>query len=94
VTAIISYVVPAELLSGADAEAVLLSSGAAKRRGEPRRSRFAPTELAELLHTVGFNAVEQFGPAEYERLYFRERADGLVAPSFERLIVSQTRVAG
>lgn len=93
-TIALSYVVPDSFLSGPDARAVSLSAAAAARRGEPWRSRYAPGGLEHRIRTLGYTAVEHFGPRQYRASFFAERSDGLPTPSFERVLVCSDPARG
>lgn len=45
--------------------------------GEPWRTFFHPTDLANQLRRLGFNRVQDLTPAEANRRYLNERADGM-----------------
>ena len=45
--------------------------------GEPWKTFLDPAELSKMLHDDGFSAVEDFGPAELNRMYFSGRNDKL-----------------
>jgi methyltransferase (TIGR00027 family) len=45
--------------------------------GEPFKTFFDPTKLAERLRQLGFSAVEDLGAEEINARYFKNRADGL-----------------
>lgn len=47
------------------------------RAGEPFRLFFDPTDLARLLHSLGFGEIEDLSGPEINARYFRDRADGL-----------------
>jgi hypothetical protein len=48
--------------------------------------------LDRLLKSVGFNEVEDLGPAEIDKRYFNNRADGLrVTPGSVHLVSAQVR---
>jgi hypothetical protein len=54
--------------------------------GEPWHSFFEPDSLIEDLKAVGFTQVENFGPAEINERFFRNRADTLMVGGFGRLM--------
>jgi methyltransferase (TIGR00027 family) len=54
--------------------------------GTPFETFFAPEEIEALLSEAGLRA-EQFTPDYLDALYFRDRGDGLHAPTGERLII-------
>jgi methyltransferase (TIGR00027 family) len=47
------------------------------RAGEPFRLFFDPTDLARLLHKLGFNQLEDLDGPKINARYFRDRTDGL-----------------
>jgi O-methyltransferase involved in polyketide biosynthesis len=58
--------------------------------GEPFRTFFDPTELAERLKRMGFKSVEDLGSEEINERYFKGRADGLrVGGRLGRLMSAQ-----
>jgi len=48
--------------------------------GEPMITSFQPRELEDKLHEFGFSKVSFLSASEAEKLYFRNRHDGLLAP--------------
>lgn len=49
---------------------------------------FTPLEMTRLLAAAGFESIRHLAPAEADAAYFEGRADGLRAPTLERLVVA------
>jgi methyltransferase (TIGR00027 family) len=77
---VLSYVVPS-----AEADAIKAALGAGGTRFD---TFFSPEEIEALLTEVGLHG-EHFAPEDLDALYFRDRDDGLSAPSGERLVVGR-----
>jgi methyltransferase (TIGR00027 family) len=75
---LVTYLVPSPEVNAAKP---LFSSG-----GTSFETFFAPEEMEELLSEAGLRA-EQFTPDHLDAVYFRDRDDGLHAPTGERLII-------
>src|SRR5215831_8924614 len=73
---VMSFTVPAAMLSNADR--TLLEAFAARTAevGEPWLSFFRPDELEMHLKQIGFGNISHFGPAEACERYFAGRSDG------------------
>jgi methyltransferase (TIGR00027 family) len=84
----VSHVLPDSMLTGADVEVVSISSRASAARGEPWRSRASSAEMERALEDAGFDSFEHYGPEEFTDRLTADRADGLSAPSFERVVVA------
>ncbi len=84
---VFDYAVPPDSM-GADARAAFdLLAARVARAGEPFRLFFEPADLAAMLSDMGFHHIQDLDAAEIDRLYFRDRADGLsVAGGLGRLV--------
>jgi len=71
-TIVLSYAVPDSLLTGADLQAVTISSTAAAGRGEPWLTRFESPEIEDRLRSFGYSSFKHFGPTEYDALIFAD----------------------
>ena len=57
--------------------------------GEPWTTFFAPASLAAELRALGFDAIDDLGPAEINERYFRGRADGLKVGTLAQLMKAE-----
>jgi methyltransferase (TIGR00027 family) len=57
--------------------------------GEPWISGFEPGALAQELHACGFTRVDDFGAAELNDRYFRDRSDGLRVGTLARVVCAR-----
>ena len=74
---VFSFILPQEVLSGIEADAMELAAGRAAKAGEPWLSRFRAVELDAKLRSMGFSRVIHLRPEEAHERYFRDRRDGL-----------------
>jgi methyltransferase (TIGR00027 family) len=51
---------------------------------------FTPLEMTRQLAAAGFESIRHLAPADADAVYFAGRADGLRAPTLERLVVATT----
>jgi methyltransferase (TIGR00027 family) len=74
---VFEYVLDDSLLTEENRQAVGQSKRNSAAVGEPWVSQYDPVSLAKRLEQIGFTEVLDFGPAEAEEAYFRERTDHL-----------------
>lgn len=60
----------------------------AASRGVKLYSHPSPEEVTALLREAGFTKIEQQSREQASDLYFKDRADGLVAPEFQRMAMA------
>lgn len=89
---VFDYPVAEALLDDESREMMVFLKADMAARGEPWRSSFAPTSLAERLKGLGFTQVWDFGAEEANARYLTGRADGLQLPQGFRLM--KARVGG
>ncbi len=87
---VFDYIVPPSLLSPREQQAMKALSTRAAQHGEPWKTFFAPASLAEILRSLGFHDVEDFGPEELNARYLSRRKDGLRKSGVSRLIRART----
>jgi methyltransferase (TIGR00027 family) len=83
---VFNFVLPADALSGLEAEAMVLAAQRSAETGEPWLTKFLPDNLTTLLRAMGFCDVVHLTPEDANRRYFRNRRDGLEARQGERLV--------
>lgn len=83
---VLSFIVPLETLSGAEAEALALAARKSAEVGEPWLTTFRPDDLRSLLRDLGFSDVYHLTPEDVHERYLKNRGDGLVARRGEQLI--------
>lgn len=83
---VFQYCVPETILEEEDKRLHGFASRFGSNHGEPWLSYFEPADLAEKLHEMGFDNVEDFGPDKAFDRYFRKRTDGLRPPGSHRLM--------
>jgi methyltransferase (TIGR00027 family) len=74
---IFQYLVPKELVDEENQRILARRMAENAARGEPYRSSFEPTQLAEQVRKLGFAEVSDLGPDEAAARYFAGRSDGL-----------------
>jgi len=62
-----------------------------RSQGEPIIFGFEPARLAADLESVGYEVVEDLGPAQQNERYFEVRADGLRVPGFLHVACARVR---
>jgi len=83
---VFNFVLPADAVSGIEAEAMMLTAQKCAEAGEPWLTSFLPDNLTGVLTAIGFRDVIHLTPDEANRRYFRHRRDGLEARLGERLV--------
>jgi methyltransferase (TIGR00027 family) len=73
---IFQYTVPKELVDEENQRILARRMAENAARGEPYRSSFEPTQLAEQVRKLGFVGVSDLGPEEAIARYFTGRTDG------------------
>jgi methyltransferase (TIGR00027 family) len=89
-TLAMTFLLPTELLDGADRFGLQVAESGARAAGTPFISFYTPDEMLALAREVGFKDVRHVaGPILAER-YFADRSDGLLPSSGEDLLVATT----
>jgi methyltransferase (TIGR00027 family) len=89
---VFDYLIPDKLLTPADKLVVQNMKRFTARRGEPMIGDFEPTELEEVLRSIGLELIENVSGVEQEKRYFSGRDDGfkpLAASFFARARVAK-----
>jgi methyltransferase (TIGR00027 family) len=86
---VFDYVVQPELLSQRERKAVESIVARTADSGEPWKTFFVPASLVEMLHSLGFSKVEDFGPELLNERYLSGRADGLRKSAVSRLVCAR-----
>jgi methyltransferase (TIGR00027 family) len=89
-TVVISFLLPVELVDGADRPGLETSARGARSSGTPFVSFFTPDELVTMARDAGFVEVRHVAGKELAERYFAGRPDGLRPSSGEDLIVATT----
>jgi methyltransferase (TIGR00027 family) len=74
---VFEYALGESFLTEQNRRAIAVSKGNSAAVGEPWLSQYDPVDLAKRVRQIGFTEVVDFGPAEAEAAYFRERTDQL-----------------
>ena len=74
---IFEYNVPKDLVDEETQKILAAAMTVAQARGEPQRSFFEPSKLAEQVRKIGFAEISDLGPDEAEARYFNDRKDDL-----------------
>src|SRR5271169_872545 len=74
---VFDYAVPRQSLGLVGRMALDALARRVEKSGEPFRTFFDPTALAQRLKQMGFRSVEDLGADEINARYFKDRADGL-----------------
>jgi len=86
---IFEYNVPKELLDEGTQKILAAVMAATAARGEPMRTFFEPSRLAEEVGKLGFTEVSDFGPDEALGCYFPDRTDELWPYVFDHCMRAQ-----
>ena len=74
---VFDYAISPELLSARERRGREIFASRGAEYGEPWKLFFAPSDLAQTLHSIGFNEVQDFGPDALQERYLAGRTDGL-----------------
>ena len=83
---VLSFILPAEALSGFEAEALQCAADQSAQLGEPWLSTFHAADLKAQLRAIGFSEVIPLTPEEAHERYLKDRRDGLTGRRGEQLI--------
>jgi methyltransferase (TIGR00027 family) len=86
---VFDYVVLPSLLTARERAAMEAVASRAAGVGEPWKTCFAPASLVEMLHSVGFGTVEDYGPEHLNARYLSGRSDGLRKSGVSRLVCAR-----
>jgi methyltransferase (TIGR00027 family) len=89
-TAVMTFLLPLELLDEQDRPGLEIAERGARASGTPFISFFAPEEMLALAREAGFKEARHVSGAMLNERYFAGRADGLRASSGEDLLVATT----
>lgn len=83
---VFDYTVQPSLLLPRERKAMEVLAARAAQGGEPWKTFFDPTSLTKILHSLGFNDVEDYGPEQLNGRYFSGRTDGLRKSGVSRVV--------
>ncbi|HEV3061726.1 MAG TPA: SAM-dependent methyltransferase [Vicinamibacterales bacterium] len=83
---VLSFVLPQEMLSGIEADAMATAAARAAEVGEPWLSRLHPADVAAQLDRMGFSEVVLLTPEQARERYLKNRRDRLTGRRGEQLI--------
>jgi methyltransferase (TIGR00027 family) len=89
-TLVMSFIVPPELLDGADRAGLEAASRGAKSSGTPFVSFYTPEEILAVAADAGFRTVRHVSGTSLGERYFADRTDGLRPSSGEDLLIATT----
>jgi methyltransferase (TIGR00027 family) len=89
-TAVLSFLLPIDLLDEADKQGLIISSNGARASGTPFISFFTPDEMLALAREAGFTGARHVSGRELSERYFSGRADGLRPSTGEDLLIATT----
>ena len=78
---VFDYSIPVEMWPFEERQALGRIMRLIGRRGEPIKSFFKPDAFSDEISRLGYKILENISPAEINRKYFLDRADGLVTHS-------------
>ena len=88
-TVVFDYSVAPSLLSPREQKVLEMLTQNVAEGGEPWKTFFDPIALTELLSSLGFKTIEEFGPEQLNNRYLSERVDGLRKSGVTRLICAR-----
>lgn len=83
------YFQPKSTMSPADLQLFEALDEGGARRGEPMRTLLGAEEMAEILLSTGFRAVEDLSASDIRERYLAQRTDRLDIPGFARLCCAE-----
>jgi len=83
---VFSFILPQNVVSGVEAEALAVAAQRAAEAGEPWLTRIDPSTLAVRLRALGFSRVIHLTPQDAHERYFQNRQDGLCERHGEQLM--------
>jgi len=86
---VFDYAVLPSLLSPREHRALEALLARTSQHGEPWKTFFNPAALIEMLHSLGFSAVEDLGPEQLNHRYLSGRKDGLRKSGVSRLVCAR-----
>ena len=89
-TAVLSFLLPIDLLDEADKQGLIISSNGARASGTPFISFFTPDEMLAMAREAGFKDARHVSGRELSERYFGGRADGLRPSTGEDLLIATT----
>jgi methyltransferase (TIGR00027 family) len=89
-TAVVSFLLPLELVDAEDQPGFGFAIRGAQTSGTPFISFYSPSEMLEAAHEAGFVSAEIVSSADLNRRYFSGRSDGLRSSSGENLLSATT----
>jgi methyltransferase (TIGR00027 family) len=89
-TAVLSFLLPIDLLDEADKQGLIISSNGARASGTPFISFFTPDEILAMAREAGFRDARHVSGRELSERYFAGRTDGLRPSTGEDLLVATT----
>jgi len=89
-TAVLSFLLPIELLDEADKPGLIISQSGARASGTPFISFFTPDEMLAMAREAGFRDARHVSGRELSARYFSGRSDGLRPSTGEDLLIATT----
>jgi methyltransferase (TIGR00027 family) len=89
-TAVLSFLLPIELLDEADKQGLIISANGARASGTPFISFFTPDEMLAMAREAGFKNARHVSGRELSDRYFTGRSDGLRPSTGEDLLIATT----
>ncbi|HVT53702.1 MAG TPA: hypothetical protein VHE77_19130 [Dongiaceae bacterium] len=83
-----TFMQPIELADPAVRPGLEMAAKGARAGGTPFISFFTPAEMLALAREAGFKDARHVSPADLDRRYFAQRADGLRLPGGEEFLMA------
>ena len=90
---VFDYFQPKSTMSPVDLQLYEEIDQGGKRRGEPLQTLLGSDDVSDILHSAGFQVVEDLPATEIRHQYLRHRSDGLDIPDFVRLCCAEREIA-
>lgn len=87
--AVFDYAVEPSLLSPRERKVMESLAARVAEYGEPWKTHFAPASLIEILRSLGFGEVEDWGPEQINEQYLSGRNDGMRKGGVSRMICAR-----